>query len=262
MNETKEMRTPGSDPARTETSSAGIVRKERSAGKLDRRTRRTRAALGRALIQLLQKKPLQSITITELTNLADVNRATFYLHYHDVYDIYEQVKQEIYLSCRALVDDHRAELENHDFSGFLADVLTLAKNDKDVFNVVLGCNTDRSLFYDISNVIHDCLLTAARSINGIAVDQPTQEGASAESRKDGEESPTGEDRTTQEEQDMRGVILDYQFDYIASGATAVLKHWLEGGCKQDIAFMTALGESFIERADPEAVYERMKAAGR
>ena len=52
--------------------------------KLDRRVRRTREQLKRALTQLLLEKPVREITVRELTDRADVNRGTFYAHYTDL----------------------------------------------------------------------------------------------------------------------------------------------------------------------------------
>lgn len=49
--------------------------------KVDRRVRRTRALLGQALRDLILEKPYDSITIQDITDRADLNRATFYLHY-------------------------------------------------------------------------------------------------------------------------------------------------------------------------------------
>ncbi|MCL4266293.1 MAG: TetR/AcrR family transcriptional regulator C-terminal domain-containing protein [Anaerolineae bacterium] len=49
--------------------------------KVDRRVRRTRALLGQALRDLILEKPYEAITIQEITDQADLNRATFYLHY-------------------------------------------------------------------------------------------------------------------------------------------------------------------------------------
>ncbi|MBQ9794006.1 MAG: hypothetical protein IJW34_03570 [Clostridia bacterium] len=48
--------------------------------KIDRRIIKTKRAIAVALLQLLSEKPLEEITITELTLKADINRKTFYLH--------------------------------------------------------------------------------------------------------------------------------------------------------------------------------------
>ena len=49
--------------------------------KLDRRVRRTRKLLSGALLNLLLTKDYDDITIQDITEEADLNRATFYLHY-------------------------------------------------------------------------------------------------------------------------------------------------------------------------------------
>ncbi len=48
---------------------------------MDRRVRRTRKLLGKALLELVQEKKFEQITIQDITDRADLNRATFYLHY-------------------------------------------------------------------------------------------------------------------------------------------------------------------------------------
>jgi AcrR family transcriptional regulator len=53
----------------------------------DRRTRKSRAALEGALIELLTTAPFDKITIDDLTAKADVARATFYAHYRDKSDL-------------------------------------------------------------------------------------------------------------------------------------------------------------------------------
>jgi AcrR family transcriptional regulator len=48
---------------------------------MDRRVRRTRKLLGNALLEWVQEKKFDQITIQDITDRADLNRATFYLHY-------------------------------------------------------------------------------------------------------------------------------------------------------------------------------------
>ena len=53
----------------------------------DRRVRKTQTAIKDALISLLNKKSFGDITIQEISDMADVNRSTFYTHYLDKYDL-------------------------------------------------------------------------------------------------------------------------------------------------------------------------------
>ena len=61
--------------------------------KEDRRVRRTKKLLTQALTQLLQEKQINEITVKELTDLADMNRGTFYLYYKDMFDMLEKIEE-------------------------------------------------------------------------------------------------------------------------------------------------------------------------
>ena len=61
---------------------------------MDLRTQKTQRAIREAFLHLRAKKPLERITVKELTELAEISKATFYLHYQDIYDLSEQLQQE------------------------------------------------------------------------------------------------------------------------------------------------------------------------
>ena len=61
----------------------------------DLRTKRTRAAIKRAFMTLRAKKTLEKITVKELSELAEINKATFYLHYQDIYDLSDKIEDEL-----------------------------------------------------------------------------------------------------------------------------------------------------------------------
>lgn len=92
----------------------------------DRRVRRTRARLREAFTALLREKPVEEITVRELTDLADVNRGTFYGHYRDIYDLLEQMEGEAIQEFTALMDRYSSS----DLRGGLLPILT------DVFRFV------------------------------------------------------------------------------------------------------------------------------
>ncbi|MEU8382841.1 TetR/AcrR family transcriptional regulator [Streptosporangium sp. NPDC048865] len=52
-------------------------------GNTDRRVRRTRQAIQRALVELILEKGYEPVTVTDLINRADVGRSTFYAHFTD-----------------------------------------------------------------------------------------------------------------------------------------------------------------------------------
>lgn len=60
---------------------------EPKARKLDRRTVRTRRALRDALVALILEKGYEAVTVQDITDRADLNRGTLYLHYRDKQDL-------------------------------------------------------------------------------------------------------------------------------------------------------------------------------
>ncbi|MDQ0273827.1 TetR/AcrR family transcriptional regulator [Cytobacillus purgationiresistens] len=61
----------------------------------DRRIRKTKKVIRDALTDLMEEKGFDGITVRDLTERADINRGTFYLHYRDKYDLLEQSEEEI-----------------------------------------------------------------------------------------------------------------------------------------------------------------------
>lgn len=62
---------------------------------LDLRVIKTKEALKEALMLLLKQKSLNSISVTEICRLAKVNRGTFYAHYGQVENLFEEYFKEI-----------------------------------------------------------------------------------------------------------------------------------------------------------------------
>lgn len=62
---------------------------------MDLRQKRTRRNLVNAFLALRTKKPIEKITVRELAEQAQIHKATFYLHYHDIYELSEQLEYEL-----------------------------------------------------------------------------------------------------------------------------------------------------------------------
>lgn len=90
--------------------------------KTDRRTLKTDKALRNALAELLSKKPLQKITVQEVSDKADVNRVTFYKHYYDIYALYDQLEKDILTELGLLMLRYQ-EASSKDFYTGLTDYI-------------------------------------------------------------------------------------------------------------------------------------------
>ena len=57
---------------------------------------RSRKLITRALADLLQEKPLDKITVTDVVRRAEINRGTFYAHYTDIPDVLHHIINQMF----------------------------------------------------------------------------------------------------------------------------------------------------------------------
>lgn len=68
-----------------------------TSSKTDLRVIRTRKLIMDSFIALSSKKEFKDITVKDITTEAMINRATFYYHFEDIYDLLEKVLSEVLL---------------------------------------------------------------------------------------------------------------------------------------------------------------------
>jgi AcrR family transcriptional regulator len=74
--------------------------------KTDARVRRTRDALGDALVALMQEKQFDTITVQEVLDRANVSRSTFYTHYSDKDDLLMSDAEEFFEAISMALSAH------------------------------------------------------------------------------------------------------------------------------------------------------------
>ncbi|MBP3966950.1 TetR/AcrR family transcriptional regulator [Paenibacillus lignilyticus] len=117
--------------------------------KTDPRIERTKDMLRSALIELIEEKGFESITVRDLTLKAGLNRGTFYLHYHDKFDLLEQCKSEIWRGFEERIQHANPELllqyvERDEAYPFMVDVFRFLRENGDFFRVMMGPKGDPS----------------------------------------------------------------------------------------------------------------------
>ncbi|GAB1420585.1 TetR/AcrR family transcriptional regulator [Anaerolineales bacterium] len=63
---------------------------------MDRRVKRTRRLLRSALLELIEIKSFEDLTIQEITDYAELSRATFYLHFRDKHELLTECLTELF----------------------------------------------------------------------------------------------------------------------------------------------------------------------
>ena len=61
---------------------------------------RSRRMIQHALVELLQEKELDKITVTDIVTRADINRGTFYAHYADISGVLDSIMENVCQTIR------------------------------------------------------------------------------------------------------------------------------------------------------------------
>ena len=110
----------------------------------------TKRALENSLKQMLLKKPLDKITISDLTDDCGISRMAFYYHFKDIPDVVEFILKKKWDEILEHPQDRASILE------CMEEMADLVRNNRKVmFNVYRSVKKDTFLFYmnEISNYI-------------------------------------------------------------------------------------------------------------
>ncbi len=179
--------------------------------KSDRRSRRTKRLLWKALTQLLMEKELKDITVMELTELADVNRGTFYLHYGNIYELYEEIEQNLIEEFVHILKSHREDKQQ----GTLFPVIL------DAFEF-LGANADTCIaFLNHNNMVFLSKLLAVSKAVSLEVWEMLY----------GSKNPE---------------LHEYCYTFVTNGCVGLLRTWFMEGMKESSREMAELASRMMK----------------
>ena len=125
--------------------------------KHDRRILKTKKAIYEALVELMQKKNLNSITVTELAAAANINRKTFYTYYSTVNDVLDEVINELISSLKDLIyamsEDYNM-LSPQTLFAFLNTIMS----DVDIVRALFTSDNGNMLFNKLQKALQETLL--------------------------------------------------------------------------------------------------------
>ncbi len=79
------------------------------------RRRASREKLERAFVNLLQTREPSEITVSELCGMTGLNRSTFYANYLDIYDLADQLREQLSRQVNALYDEEANKYRSDDW---------------------------------------------------------------------------------------------------------------------------------------------------
>ena len=156
----------------------------------NRRVRMTKKIIKESLLELLDQKPPDKITVTDICKTADLNRSTFYAHYEDTAQILREIEGDV-IQQLPVSSDFLTEGNGERFLNMLTDFFRYVRENEKLFRILLlktghiGFNRRLAATimgkYHKQNLIRDSLLER------------------------------------------------YQYVYCVSGALELLKEWITGG---------------------------------
>lgn len=186
--------------------------------KTDRRVRKTRHQLRQGLAKLMLEKSIKEITVKELTQLVDMNRGTFYLHYRDIYDMVNQLENEIMAEFRVLLESasRQESLGQHQPESLLplfTRIYTYLAENADLCAVFLGENGDIAFVEKIKGLVRDsCFRTWAAWYP-----------------------------------DVKPEKFEWFYAFVVGGHIGLIQNWLSTGMKESPEEIAALAEDMAFR---------------
>ena len=111
------------------------------AGEENRSVRNTRRRLRVGLLRLLEDKPIHEISVKELTELADVNRGTFYFHYQDIYDLLGRMEDAFFEQLDRTLSENPVR-GSEDGYPYLHAIFSFLGENRDFCRIMLGPHGD------------------------------------------------------------------------------------------------------------------------
>ncbi len=115
---------------------------------MDRRILKTKRNIRESLMDLMKTKTVSQITITELTDHADIGRKTFYLHYTSLDDVLKEIEEEMTSTFFKYLDEYTNNGKAYDITEIFKDLNNLILS-KESFLRSIAMNDSYSFFEHI-----------------------------------------------------------------------------------------------------------------
>ena len=130
----------------------------------DSRVKRTKKLIRKGLAELAKEKSIHKITVKELTDLIEINRGTFYLHYKDIFDLVESIENSLYDEFNEIIKTVNPKTILETPIDILEKFCVFISENADAFVMLIGENGDANFVYRIGTVMNDAVFELFSSI--------------------------------------------------------------------------------------------------
>ncbi|KNZ43465.1 TetR/AcrR family transcriptional regulator [Acetobacterium bakii] len=178
---------------------------------IDRRVRKTKQQLQTGLAQLLLQKNIDKITVSELSDLVDINRGTFYLHYKDAFDMLDQIENEIFEDFCAILNRYASNVIECNTRLFIIDMFHFIAKNEEMMHFIVSEPGDRAFLTRLKTAFKEKFL------------KHWMEKNHTES----------------------SIEVEYIYSYLLSGCMGLMIQWLKTGMKEPPEQIAKLTEIII-----------------
>lgn len=187
---------------------------------MDRRTKYTKQVIKDTFLNLLNDKEITKITVSEICKIADINRATFYRYYLDVYDLLEKIQNDF---IEELINSYNTnDTNSYSVSNFSKELLSVFLANKELVRILF--NTNNNIYF--LNEILELAFTKC-------------------SEKWLEDIPT-----------LSNEEIEYAATFIFNGALGVVNYWVKNNFDKDVSEISNIIEQLSYFGTKRFIYKK------
>lgn len=139
--------------------------------------------------ELYKEKKIEKITVKDITLKAGFNRSTFYAYFTDVYDILEQIEDDLMPGIEHLPPIDTSKMQNLDY---FENIITIYEKNSAYYSVLLSENGDPSFALKLKNVFKTMMIDVITNRVHISSKE-----------------------------------MDYALEFLVSASLSIVKHWFD-----------------------------------
>ena len=152
-------------------------------------TMMTKQILKDSFWELYKENKIEKITVKDITLKAGYNRSTFYAYFTDVYDVLEQLEEDLMPGAEHLPPIDTSREQNPDF---FKNIITIYEKNSDYYSVLLSENGDPRFAIKLKNVFKSMMMDAMTNRVNISPEE-----------------------------------MDYALEFLVGATVSIVKHWFD-----------------------------------
>lgn len=173
----------------------------------DARVRYTKTAIKNSFVEILKKKPINKVTVKEICEKAEINRATFYKYYYDAYDLLDKLEKEFLTKLSENIK--KSSLQNFKDTFYI--IMDSLKSEFELYKALFSENGDK---YFSNKILTFCYNNKLISLQ-------------------------------KKYQKLSAIQQEWLYYYTAEGLIGIINRWISGGMSEPIDEVVSFADKLL-----------------